>query len=508
MGKTGSGKTVLISDFIQQLIERGEKIIINDIKGDFITMFYREGIDHIFNPYDERCLKWNLFNDIDACDYPTERELITTNIASSIVPPSERDDFWLIGVRLLIKAIYDFVTQFAPITKDKKMRNNNIIYQLATLDFATIRKVVSQVNPKLEDVIPPEGESNAMSGQASGILGHFSEYLPVLRDLARIDGDFSIKKWVNGEIGGNIFITSMESVKEALKPSLSLFVNMLITEVLSLSDDSSRRIYLILDEFGALQKIPMIIDGLTLGRSKGLSILVAGQDLAKIEEIYGEHLTRTLVNSCNTKIILGLSDDKTAETFANLFGEHELYETRLSLNYQTTESQSEAVNITSYKTILPSEITNLKELHFFATIGDGKIYTGHGIIKNYPKTGVARFKPFGGNLLKILTEDERLKYSSPLYRQKQNKENFLKETEQGIEFDIEKAIPESVENIKKETEKSFEIANKFRKKTEVNYTMQMKTYEKLIKMTKKRTAEFLNEKIQKFQDLKKELGKI
>ncbi len=185
--------------------------------------------------------------------------------------------------------------------------------------FEEIRKIVASINPKFQDIIPYEGATQAMSGQAAGVFGTLAGYLPVFKDLARIDGDFSIKKWINNEIQGNIFVTSFESLKEAIKPSLSLFINLMILEILSLPDDRNRRIYLVLDEFGALQYLPAIVDGLTLGRSKGLSILVAGQDIAKFEEIYGPNLTRTIVNACTTKFVLGVSDEQTAQTFSNIF---------------------------------------------------------------------------------------------------------------------------------------------------------------------------------------------
>jgi type IV secretory pathway TraG/TraD family ATPase VirD4 len=78
---------------------------------------------------------------------------------------------------------------------------------------------------------------------------------------------------------------------------LSLFIELAGKRVLSLPDDLQRRFFFFIDEFGTLNNIPTMR---TNGRSKGMSIWIAIQDIGQIERIYGMDLSQTIVNSCAT----------------------------------------------------------------------------------------------------------------------------------------------------------------------------------------------------------------
>ncbi len=64
LGRPGAGKTQLLSQLLEQLMERGERGIIYDFKGDYVERFYRPERDLLFNPVDERCVAWNVFNEM------------------------------------------------------------------------------------------------------------------------------------------------------------------------------------------------------------------------------------------------------------------------------------------------------------------------------------------------------------------------------------------------------------------------------------------------------------
>ena len=65
VGATGSGKSQLIAQYIEQVIRRGDRAVILDLKGEFTSFFYRPGVDMILNPLDERSIKWSIVNDIN-----------------------------------------------------------------------------------------------------------------------------------------------------------------------------------------------------------------------------------------------------------------------------------------------------------------------------------------------------------------------------------------------------------------------------------------------------------
>jgi hypothetical protein len=64
VGRPGSGKTQLLSQVLENIMLDG-KIIVHDYKADYLQTFYnRARGDVIFNPLDQRCVKWDIFEGV------------------------------------------------------------------------------------------------------------------------------------------------------------------------------------------------------------------------------------------------------------------------------------------------------------------------------------------------------------------------------------------------------------------------------------------------------------
>jgi type IV secretory pathway TraG/TraD family ATPase VirD4 len=93
-------------------------------------------------------------------------------------------------------------------------------------------------------------------------------------------GDFSIKKWATDDKDRrSVFLTNYSEISDTIRPVLSLFIELAGKRVLSLPDDRQRRFFFFIDEFGTLNNLPTIPVMLTNGRSKGVSIWIAIQDM-------------------------------------------------------------------------------------------------------------------------------------------------------------------------------------------------------------------------------------
>jgi hypothetical protein len=113
IGKSGCGKTNTVNQVITRLRERGERAVIYDSKGDFISKFFEPGRDLIFNPLDRRSLQWSLFNDVHI------KTDITAIAASQIpTPGSERENpFWKDTSRKILDGCLNFLKQAGHTTK-------------------------------------------------------------------------------------------------------------------------------------------------------------------------------------------------------------------------------------------------------------------------------------------------------------------------------------------------------------------------------------------------------
>ena len=92
-GASGSGKSVLLSQFINQINTYSQKYndkrhyIITDVKPEFVGKFAKSD-NYIFCPFDKRSINWSIFNDIDdISDYDTFASILFEQKGT-------KDPFW------------------------------------------------------------------------------------------------------------------------------------------------------------------------------------------------------------------------------------------------------------------------------------------------------------------------------------------------------------------------------------------------------------------------------
>jgi type IV secretory pathway TraG/TraD family ATPase VirD4 len=157
-----------------------------------------------------------------------------------------------------------------------------------------------------------------------------------------------------------------------LSPLITVVVNIVIKELLSLEDNLQRRRFVICDEIAKLGKLDSLIDGLTLGRSKGLSMWIGTQDFGKMDTIYGRAVRETLWNNTVAKIILRTDAPDTADYISRALGEAEVEEGRKSYSMGVADyrdglsfSRQEKVK----RVLLPAEIQAIKDLTAVIKLG-------------------------------------------------------------------------------------------------------------------------------------------
>jgi len=193
--------------------------------------------------------------------------------------------------------------------------------------------------------------------------------------LDNTDGDFSISKWIqdNNSTKRVIYVTNQAKVQEALKPLITTFVDFATKALCSMLDDMDRRLYFILDEFGQLAKIGSIVQLLTQARSKGGAAFLLIQDQAQIQNIYGDNLVKSIVNSCGNKFYFAVGDQTTADQISQELGTIEVLRNKESKSFGVGDFKdtiSQNADITETRIALASEILTLPTLTCWAQITD------------------------------------------------------------------------------------------------------------------------------------------
>lgn len=353
IGKSGSGKTSLINPTVEQIRERGDRMIIHDYKGDFTKNFYKVGKDLIFNPTTpDRCVKWSVFNDI-------ENKEDMRALAHSLIPAPVvgEDAFWKNASRDILAGCLMSLFEIGK-------KSNKDIYELVTSPNATIEEALrSSVSAsKYAYAFDPSNQKTLNS-----LMSVLRTYTSCFEYLADIDGDFSVRAWVKNS-SKNIFVQNRENIKEAISPALTLFIDTISRELLSHDDRMDKTIF-VLEEFGRLNTMSSVLDLLTNGRSKGASVYILAQEFAQIEAKYGKEGRKTIVNACSSQIYFGVNDAESAKEISAQIGEEEKTQEDESIHHKTQIEDMEGLNVRRHQSVksvvLPSEILNLREREFY-----------------------------------------------------------------------------------------------------------------------------------------------
>jgi len=98
--------------------------------------------------------------------------------------------------------------------------------------------------------------------------------------------------------------------------------------------------FLILDEFANIGRIPNFERILSTCRSKKLHISIILQSLDQLEEIYDEKVTQNIKANCSTHLFLGSNAQKTLEEFSKQLGEKTISRENVSTNTDKSNETS------------------------------------------------------------------------------------------------------------------------------------------------------------------------
>jgi type IV secretory pathway TraG/TraD family ATPase VirD4 len=416
-GRPGVGKTTSYLQIIERLIERGEKIIIYDFKGDYLTRFYNPSRDLIFNPLDARGIKWSVMKELKSI-------MDIESVATSLIPQSMgQDSFWDTAARSVFAAcLLDLHRQ--------GFRKNSDIWKAVSAPAAEIEKRLRAPGCErgyryIED---------ADSKMAKSVLAVLMQYAQTFEYMGDEEDDFTVDSWLTNGKGGCIFVTSYAEIQDALRPILSLFVDLFGRRLLSMPDDHDRRVFILLDEFGTLQRLSTIVRLLTLSRSKGGSVWLGIQDVGQIDRTYGEKHRQAIVNACSASLLFSVADPDTAEYLSRKIGDTEYLEAERTHSMGVADNR-DGLNIRDVKRlerlVLPSELARLPDFQFYLSLPGQQIVKTSLNRKSIPHKAEPFVMRAGLSLDEIQVEYSRLAADAEVVREsklseveKKNEESF------------------------------------------------------------------------------------
>jgi type IV conjugative transfer system coupling protein TraD len=358
VGTTGTGKTVIIKNIISQIRKRGQSAVIFDLTGTFIESFYDEKRDYILNPFDRRCPNWSFFNDCE-----NEPEIKAAALA--LIPDVNEgtDPFWQMAARSL------FTEMCIKLISEGRATNQALIDELMKADLKSIHEALT--GTIADPLTSPEAARMAESIRA--VFNANADVLQCLPDDGEI---FSIRNWINDdEKDGSILFVSTTYTQMAMTRALiTLWMNTALYSQMDRANDPYLNTWFLIDELGALHKLPGLDAGFQTIRNQGGAIVVGVHSFAKMKETYGEHATNNIINLTRNKVLLAVTDPETAETCSKLIGNREVREVdeAYSISNNTNRDTSTLTANTQIEPlVLPDDLMNLQSLHGYLKMSDG-----------------------------------------------------------------------------------------------------------------------------------------
>jgi type IV secretory pathway TraG/TraD family ATPase VirD4 len=168
---------------------------------------------------------------------------------------------------------------------------------------------------------------------------------------------------------------------ERLRPLTCLALKLLMFQ---LRQSKGQNVYLLLDEFDALGKIPRFESDLTLLRSEKVAIIAGIQSIAQLAKNYGRESAQVIFDNLQTKITLHGLEYETAERISKNLGEFTLIEDSVSTSSSLLDKTSTTISERKHarRLLTADEIRRLDENSALTITGNIKPFVKSKILFN------------------------------------------------------------------------------------------------------------------------------
>lgn len=358
IGTTGMGKTVALSDMLEEARANGQRAVVFDLTGTFIEHFYESDRDIILNPLDARCPQWSVFDECgDEAEFSAAAEALVPHDGGG------SEQFWVLAARLL------FVEMCLRLRADGKGTNEALASELMTADLSAVHKLMR--GTMADPLTAPEA-----ARMAESIRAVFNANAKALKLLPRSGPKFSVRDWVEAEDRPSsiLFISARYVDMSVCSQLLTVWLDTAMNTLMAMDRSADLRLWFFIDEMGALHRLPALEKGLQTARNFGGAIVTGIHAYAKLKEVYGENMAMTLSSLARTKLILGTADRETATWCSDFIGHRQVRDMEEGYTYGYNNAR-DAVSLTPRKNIepllLPDQLMNLPRLSGYLKFPDG-----------------------------------------------------------------------------------------------------------------------------------------
>lgn len=426
-GASGTMKSrAVIRNALFQALKRGdphnpgESVVITDPKGelyaDTAELYRKNGYEvKVFNLVDpEHGDSWNCMSDLNG---DTLMAQVLTNVIIGNTSSGKSDHFWDNGEGNLLKALILYIDQDRSRIAD--MKNLPAVYQMLTQNSERQLTAIFEKLPLSHPARAPYSLFSQSSDTVrSGIVLGLGTRLQVLQNEAvrqitsRSDIDLSAP--AKRKCAYYIILSDQDTTMSFLS---SLFFSFLFIRLTRYADSRPQRccdvpVNLILDEFNNVGRIGGAADGsdftrsLSVIRSRDIRVMLAVQSLGQLQNRYPNNLWAEIIGNCDIQLMLGCTDDISAEYFSARSGD-------MSIQVQSTMTVKKTIAMAQVipqyretqgqgkrRLLTPDEVLRLPNEEMLCIIRGCNLlrltkldYTKHPMAKEIIRTSVMDYYP-------------------------------------------------------------------------------------------------------------------
>ncbi len=308
VAKPKGGKTVLMTQILEQLVVRGDRIIIVDFKGDYRMRF--PGATFIA-PWNSKSFRYQLGNDVR-----TRSGAVA--FAEALIPMSD-DPLWATAARGVLEGIIislqeEFGNKWGWALLAERLK-------LTGSEPGILLAAIIKHRPLIA------GQLKGMADETrSSIYLNLAAFGESIGDLAEDEKRlgkkwWSVADWLSGKTP--VVIIGWSASQEALSkrvvlPVLQMAIQGLLDDSFPERSPEEPGFWFVIDEAGQLGEIPSFVAAWTAIRSKGGRMVAGFQTFGQISEVYGP--ASRAITGCDTRIIGKLNDADDQEDASRMAG--------------------------------------------------------------------------------------------------------------------------------------------------------------------------------------------
>jgi type IV secretory pathway TraG/TraD family ATPase VirD4 len=310
IGTTGTGKSTAIRELLALALQRGDRALITDPDGGYVTRFARRYRgDVILNPFEPDSVRWDLYGEVQE---PYDLEQLATALIPSCADPAAQE--WRGYART-------FVTAVLRRARAHGHRYPTQLWRLLALaSIEELRAIVlgTPAQPFLES------ENARMFASIRSVAVSAMAALQYIQTQRA--APFSVRGWIRSG-RGVLFIPYRAGQIAALRSIIAAWVRLAIFEAMNRPEESDQRLWFVVDELDALGAIDGLKDALARLRKFGGRCVLGFQSIAQVSSTYGQGDAQTIVENCANTLILRCSGSEqggTSQFASRLIGEREV----------------------------------------------------------------------------------------------------------------------------------------------------------------------------------------